>query len=189
MKLRITLLAVLVTVSTVAFGQKSKKEVNWDDLDALVEAQEFRIESDWARAQGDGAINAIAGSGLQQPGSSGNRFNLINNFNFFEMKGETVAAYLPYYGRRQFGNGHYSENQSIEFDAVPRNLSIEKNEKKKRYEISFIVDQETENFQVHIQLYPSMKSHITVNSNQRFVIHYDGKVGERPDGEGDAEGK
>ena len=180
MKLRITLLAVIVAVGTVAFGQKSKKEVSWGALDALVEAQEFRIESDWARAQGDGSINAIAESGLQQPGSSGNRFNLINNFNSLEMRGETVAAHLPYFGRRQFGNGHYTENQSIEFDGEPRNFSVKKNEKKKRYEISFMVDKETETYQIHIQLYPSMKSLVTVNSNQRFVIHYDGKVGELP---------
>ena len=183
MKLRITLLAVLVAFGTIAFGQKSKKEARWDKLDALIEAQEFRIESDWARAQGDPAVNAIAESGLQQPGSSGNRFNLINNFNFFEMRGETVAAYLPYFGSRQFSNGHYTENQAIEFDGVPRKFSIEKNEKKKRYDISFFIDKETETFQINMQLYPSMKSQITVNSNQRFVIRYDGKVGELPEAE------
>ena len=189
MKLRITLLAMVVAVGTVAFGQKSKKEVNWDKLDALVEAQEFRIESDWARAQGDGSVNAIAESGLQQPGSSGNRFNLINNFNFLDMRGETVAAYLPYFGRRQFTNGHYTENQAIEFDGVPRKFSIEKNEKKKRYDIRFFIDKDTETYQMHIQLYTNMKSLITVNSNQRFVIKYDGKVGELREEEDDAEGK
>ena len=181
MKMRMTLLAVVVAIGTVAFGQKSKKEVNWDAIDALVEAKEFRIESDWARAQGDASVNAIARSGLQQPGSSGNRFNLIGNFNFVEMRGDTVTAYLPYFGRRQFSNGHYTENQSIEFDAAPRDFTVEKNEKKKRYEISFFVDNGTETFQIHMQLYHNLRSTVTVNSNQRFVIHYDGKIAELPE--------
>ncbi len=145
-------------------------------LDRLVEAGELRIESNWARPQATTATNAIAGSNLQAPGSSGNRINLIGNFNYFEMKGDSVMAYLPYYGERQFGNGHYSGDTAIEFKGLARDQTVEKNEKKGYYKISFKTDRDTETFQVNIKLFPSLKSMMTINSNQRFVINYEGKV-------------
>ncbi len=176
----------ILVASFTTFSQKTdSKTLN---LDEIINGQEFRIESSWARAQAGNGVNAIANNNLQQVGSSGNRFNLVGNFNYLEMRGETVAAYLPYFGERQFGNGHYAGSQTIEFDGVPRELTIEKNEKKKRYEIRFEIDQDTETFQVHIELYESLKSKITVNSNQRFIIRYDGKVSEIPEKE-EAEGK
>ena len=189
MKLKIILLASIVAVGSMAYSQKSKKEESWEKLDAFVESKEFRIESTWARPQASTSVNAIAGSNLQPTGSAGNRFNLIGNFNFLEMEGDSVAAYLPYYGELQAGSSHYpSGNTAIEFKGIPRNLTIEKNEKKKKYEVKFDVDRDTETFQIHIDLYTSLKSQITVNSNQRFVIRYDGDVKRLPANE-EAEGK
>lgn len=188
MKKKVLLLVMAISLGMVTYSQKAKAEKNWEKLDQLVEGKEFRIESTWARAMGDVSVNAIASSGLQQQGGSGNRFNLIGNFNYIEMRGEKLSAYLPFFGRRQFGNGHYADGGAIEFDGVPREFTIEKNEKKKRYDIYFVIDNETETFQVNMQLYTSLKSLVTVNSNQRFIIRYDGEVGELPV-KGDVEGK
>ena len=157
-------------------AQESKKSTKWDQLDALIEAKAFRIESSWARAQANSSVHAINSGELQRLGNSGNRFNLVGNFNFLEMREDSVAAYLPYFGERQFGNTPYADNTAIEFDGVPRELSIEKNEKKKRYELRFVIDEENETFQVHIQFYRNMKSQITINSNQRFIIRYEGSL-------------
>lgn len=180
MKLKLFLLVFFGLLGGIAIAQESEKEGREKSLETIVEGKEFRIESTWARAQGGTGVNAIAEAGLQQPGSSGNRFNLIGNFNYLEMKGDSVAAYLPYFGEQQFGNGHYSDQTAIEFEGIPRKLSIEKNEKKKRYDVSFEIDRDLETFQVNIQLYHNLKSQITVNSNQRFVIRYDGRVMELP---------
>ena len=127
MKQKIILLTILLASATIAFGQKSKKEVNWSEIDALVGGKKFRIESTWARAQGSTGVNAIAGSGLQQAGGSGNRFNLIGNFNYLEMHQDSVSAYLPYFGEKQFGNGHYSGTNAIEFKGIPKKLSKKTN--------------------------------------------------------------
>lgn len=162
------------TILFIGFTLSAQKDHK--TFDKLVDSKMFRIESDWARAQATTGTNAIAGTNLQAAGSTGNRYNLIGNFNYFEMKADSVMAYLPYYGERQFGNGHYSGDTAIEFEGIPRELVIEKNEKKGYYHISFLADKDTETFQVNIKLYPSMKSHMTVNSNQRFVINYEGKL-------------
>ena len=123
-----TFLYVAALFFVVGFTLNAQKDSK--ALDELVESRAFRIESDWARAQATRATNAIAGSNLQAPGSSGNRYNLIGNFNYFEMKGDSVMAYLPYYGERQFGNGHYSGDTAIEFKGISRELKVDKNEKK-----------------------------------------------------------
>jgi hypothetical protein len=168
--------AILYTAAILFVGFTLNAQKDDKALDKLVESKMFRIESTWARPQATTATNAIAGSNLQAPGSSGNSINLIGNFNYFEMKADSVKAYLPYYGERQFGNGHYSGSTAIEFNGIPRELEIEKNEKKGYYHISFLADKDTETLQLNIKLYPSMKSLMTVNSNQRMVINYEGKL-------------
>ena len=175
---KIAFLLLFLSMGFVVVAQKNKDKKENTALQELVDSQQFRIESAWARPQGGSAVNAIAAAKLQPPGSSGNRISLIGNFNFLELDGDQVSAYLPYYGERQISGDHYSGKQAIEFDGEARELIIEKNEKKKSYDISFDVDNGTETFQVNIQLFKSMKSLLTVNSNQRFVIRYDGKVGE-----------
>jgi hypothetical protein len=163
--------AAIFLTGAMLHAQKDSK-----GFDKLVTSKEFRIESNWARAQATTGTNAIANSNLKPPGSSGNRYNLIGNFNYFEMKADSVMAYLPYYGERQFGNGHYSGDTAIEFKTIPRELVVEKNEKKGYYAISFKADQGSETFQVNLKLFPSLKSIMTINSNQRFVINYEGKL-------------
>ena len=172
-------LALLILFLSLGLGltaQKSKDQKKSETLDELVTSKQFQIESQWARPQGGTTINSLAASNLQPPGSSGNRINLIGNYNFLQMDGETISVILPYFGERQVGGDHYSGNTGIEFEGTPRNLVIERNEKKKSYEISFDIDKGTETFQVNIELFKNMKSNITINSNQRFVIRYDGKV-------------
>ncbi|MEN8788124.1 MAG: DUF4251 domain-containing protein [Flavobacteriaceae bacterium] len=164
----------IAVIFLAGFALQAQKDTK--ALDEFVNSKEFRIESTWARPQATSATNAIAGSNLQAPGSSGNRINLIGNFNYFEMKGDSVSAYLPYYGERQFGNGHYSGDTAIEIKTIPRELVVEKNEKKGYYTISFMADQGTETFQVNLKLFPNLKSLMTINSNQRFVINYEGKL-------------
>lgn len=177
---KIAFLLLFLSFGFVVVAQKSKDKKENKVLQELVDTQQFRIESKWARPQGGSAVNAIASANLQPPGSSGNRISLIGNFNYLEMDGNEVSAYLPYYGEKQIAGDHYSGKQAIEFEGEARDLVIEKNEKKNSYDINFDVDNGTETFQVNIQLYRSMKSLVTVNSNQRFVIRYDGKVGELP---------
>ena len=177
---KLAFLIMFLSLGLVLSAQKSKEQKS-QLLDELVASKQFRIESQWARPQGGSSINSLSASNLRPPGSSGNRINLIGNYNFLEMDGETVSAILPYFGERQVAGDHYSGNSGIEFEGTPRNLVIEKNEKKKSYEIAFDIDNNTETFQVNIQLYRNLKSNVTINSNQRFVIRYDGKVMELPE--------
>ena len=147
------------------------------EVDRLVESKSFRIESDWAQPLVTNSITQVSNAGLLPPGSTAGRINLIGNSNYLQMEGDSVAAYLPYYGERQAGGG-YGANSAIQFRGVPKGLDIKKDPKTLGYRMNFDIREKGENYAVSIQLFPNLRSHITVTSSQRFVISYDGKVGE-----------
>lgn len=145
------------------------------ELDRMVDNKAFRIESDWAQPLLTNSMARIGG--LLPPGSTAGRINLIGNSNYLQMEGDSVAAYLPYYGERQAGGG-YGANGAIQFNGIPKGLEINKDTKTQGYRMNFDISEKGENYKVTVQLYPNLKSHITINSSQRFFIRYDGKVKE-----------
>jgi hypothetical protein len=148
-------------------------------LDQLVEQKSFQIVSEWAQPMNTNAMNSIASSGLLLPGNSGSNISLIANPNYLKMMGDSVAAYLPYFGERQLSGG-YSIANAIEFKGIPDKLEISQNSKKKTYTIGFTIKEKSEVYQVTITLFNSLASHITINSTQRNFIRYLGKVSELP---------
>ncbi len=145
-------------------------------LDSLMVQNNFIIEADWASPQLTASMASIANSGLLGIGNNANNINLIGNPNFLKVQGDTISAYLPYFGERQMGGG-YGTSSAIEFKGIPDNLKIEKDNKKQLYRIRFnIQGDKTETYNVVIDLYPNKTSFINVNSSQRFPIRYQGNV-------------
>ncbi|WP_157983135.1 DUF4251 domain-containing protein [Psychroflexus aestuariivivens] len=144
-------------------------------LTNLVESKSFEIESNWARPSSTTSMNYIAQSGLLGNGSSVSRIDLIGNANYLKFEGDSVSADLPYYGERQSGGG-YNSDQSITFEGEPKDLVIEKNEKKNFYNIEFSISNGTESFQVSIKIFPNLKTDIFVNSSHRLGINYGGRA-------------
>ena len=148
-------------------------------LEQMVKQKSFQIVSEWAQPMNTNAMNRIAGSGLLLPGNSGSNISLIANPNYLKMMGDSVAAYLPYFGERQLSGG-YGVANAIEFKGLPDKLKTAWNSKKETYTISFTIKEKSEVFQVTITLFNSLASHITINSSQRNFIRYIGKVSELP---------
>lgn len=148
-------------------------------LEQLVEQKSFQIVSEWAQPMNTNAMNSIASSGLLLPGNSGSNISLIANPNYLKMMGDSVAAYLPYFGERQLSGG-YGIGSAIEFKGHPDKLEISQNSKKKTHTIGFTIKEKSEVYQVTITLFNSLTSHIVINSSQRNFIRYIGKVSELP---------
>lgn len=171
----------LVSMIFVLFGCASSKnatQAEIDNLNALVESKTFEIEAEWAEPQATNAMTQIANAGMLPTGSNAGNINLIGNSNFFRMKKDTVAAYLPYFGERQMGGSYGGRDIGIEFEGVPENLVISE-DKENSYKISFKIKDKnttTENYNVIVRLYPSLSSTIYVNSSQKNSIRYRGKV-------------
>jgi len=148
-------------------------------LEQLVEQKSFQIVSEWAQPMNTNAMNSIASSGLLLPGNSGSNISLIANPNYLKMMGDTIAAYLPFFGERQLTAG-YGVGNAIEFNGIPDKLEISQNSKKKTYTLLFTIKEKSEVYQVTVTLFNSLASHITINSSQRNFIRYVGKVSELP---------
>ncbi len=179
MKMRIFLAAFAIMALTI--GCKSTgsaiSQADIDALDAMIENKTFEVRADWAQPLGTTSMNSIAAAGLLPPGSAINRINLQGTSNYFRMQGDKVTANLPYYGEVQMG-GTYGRATGVEFDGVPTDLKITKDEKKQSYRVRFNIRNKTETFQVNAELFPNFTSALTVNSSQRFVIRYSGTVAE-----------
>ena len=146
-------------------------------LENLVSQKSFIVESEWAQPSTNNAMNSVANSGLFLPGNSGSNINLTGNPNYLKVQGDTVSAYLPYFGVQQVTAG-YGTGSAIAFNGIPENWKTARNVKKNSYDVTFTIRQDTEVFQVSLTLYPNLTSHLHINSAQRNFIKYLGKVSE-----------
>lgn len=156
----------------------TSREASSEDLarlDDMIQDQYFEIEAQWAMPLATNAMNQIAISGLLPPGDSASQINIQGNSDYFKFEGDTVTADLAYFGERQMGGG-YNRNTGIEFKGVPNDLEITNDKEKQHYIINFNIDDDTENYQVSLRLYPNLNALIYVNSTQRNSISYRGNL-------------
>ncbi|WP_299010206.1 DUF4251 domain-containing protein [uncultured Tenacibaculum sp.] len=168
----------IVFVLLSCASSKNVTQAEIDNLKALIESKTFEIESEWAEPQATFAMTQIANAGMLPSGSSAGNINLIGNANFFKMKNDTVAAYLPYFGERQAGGSYGGTDIGIEFEGVPKDLVVSE-DKENSYKISFKIKDKnttTESYNVIVRVYPSLSSTIYVNSTQKNSIRYRGKL-------------
>ena len=145
-------------------------------LDQWVSEKDFEITSEWAIPMLTNSMTQISSAGLFPPGSTANRINITGNNNYLKVNGMEVEASLPYFGERQVGGGYGNTNTGIEFIGRAEQYESIKDEEKLRHQINFRIKNNTEVFDVAITLYPNLKSEIIVNSSQRLVIRYEGRV-------------
>lgn len=179
MKLKFKHLMVLMVGITIGCGSSSRtvsSQAQLNQLHELVSSKSFQIQSDWAMPLMTNSMNSISNAGLLPIGSSGSQINLIGNSNFLKVEGDTITAYLPYFGERQMGGGYSNNDNAIQFKGIPENYEVTEDEKTGSKEISFNIANRTESFKVFITLSPNLSSTINVNSTERFSIRYRGDV-------------
>ena len=179
MKLNYKHVVVLIVGITISCGSSSKtvpSQGQRRQLEELVTSRSFQIHSEWAMPLMTNSMNSISNAGLLPIGSTGNMISLIGNTNFLKMEGDTISAYLPYFGERQMGGGYSNDDNAIQFKGIPKNYEISEDKKTGSKEISFNINNRTESFRVFITLSPNLTSNINVNSTKRFTIRYRGEV-------------
>lgn len=144
-------------------------------VDEMVANEQFVFDTEWVRPMATRAINSVMQSGLMPPGSSAAQINITGSGYFFKMEGDSVSASLPYFGERQMGGG-YDADSGIEFNGVPKDLKIEKEETKLKYTITFNISKQTETYRCRLELFPNQTGTLLINSSHRFTIRYEGKV-------------
>lgn len=145
-------------------------------LDEMVDQKSFEIVSEWAMPLMTNSLNSIGNAGFFPPGSAGSRITLIGNPNYLRVRGDSVSAHLPYYGERQMGGGYNNRTTAIKFKGIPKDFEITKDDKDQSYAVHFEINDQSENYNINLKLFPNLKGSISVNSSQRFQIRYSGDI-------------
>ncbi|AUP77383.1 DUF4251 domain-containing protein [Flavivirga eckloniae] len=168
-----------IGIIIMTYSCKSSKTVatqaEIDFLSTTVKNKKFNIESIWAYPQVTNAMQQVLNSGLLQPGSTANAISLIGNDNFLTINGDSISSFLPYFGERQMQIAYNGGDSAIQFKGIVENYEAVQN-KDNSYAITFQARSNSESFQVYIKLFPSLKTHMTLNGNSRFSISYSGSL-------------
>jgi len=178
--MRTNVLVIIAVSSILMLGCRSSAINNdatkIDHLNKLISDRSYEINADWAFPLMTQGLTSLADSGLFMPGSNANRIDLMGNFNFLKVIGDSVAVSLPYFGERRMGGGYGTIDNGINFSGIPNKYSVEWDEKKNRYQIKMEVIQKTETLEFNISVFPSLKADINVNSTHRTSISFTGDL-------------
>lgn len=177
MKKYILLFGVLCILLACASSNKAT-QAEIDRLQAILNNKSFEIESEWAQPQATYAMTQLANAGMLPIGSDAGNINLVGNANYFRVKGDSISAFLPYFGERQSGGGYGSTSGGIEFEGLPNNYTVDA-AKNDSYVLKFSIrDKNTtsENYNVIVRVFPNLSSTIFVNSSQKRSIRYRGRI-------------
>lgn len=158
----LVLLFTALSFSNTTAQEKSKKQLKEEQklekqkqIDLLVNSKEFIFETTRVMPQ------------------SGRSINLTTNY-IAEFHPELIKADLPFFGRGYSGIGYGGNDAGIKFDGKPTVYSIEK--KKKNYVIKADVRGESDSYSIMLLVYFEGSATLSVNSNNRSSISYDGDI-------------
>ncbi len=177
MKTLHVLVSSLLLVLMASCGTTSKvSSEEMQQIEDMVHNRAFEFVAEWAMPLATNSLTQISNVGLLPPGSNINQINLLGNSNFIKIEGDSVSAYLSYYGERQMGGQYGAVDTGITFNGVPRDFNVVRNDKKNSYSIKFDINDGAEAYQVNMTLFPDLAGSVVINSNQRFSIRYQGRA-------------
>ncbi|NDV14941.1 DUF4251 domain-containing protein [Muricauda sp. TY007] len=180
MKFIVKIGAYIVLLVSIACAS-SKNQATPEEiaaLDRMISDQQFKIEANWAQPMASQGLNSIANAGLLPFGSTASRIDISGTGGYLRMVGDSVKADLPFFGERQMGGYYHPDKAGIKFEGIPKDLSFSSNKKDTGKTMRFTISQESENFQVIAQLYPSGQARLAVSSSHRTNIWYQGHLSE-----------
>ncbi|MDQ6470765.1 DUF4251 domain-containing protein [Flavobacterium sp. LHD-80] len=156
------LLAFSCLFTLPAFAQeKSKKELKAEqelkkqkEIEALIDSKNFAFEAQKATPQG------------------GRLLNLDYNTYFLKFNEANTTCDLPFFGRAY--NVAYGGDGGIKFEGVPENTRIEKS--KKKIIVRSTVKGKNDVYDLLLTVFFNGDASLSVNSNNRAPISYDGVV-------------
>ncbi len=157
---------LVLSLSFLLFGLNSCSSTKeplssetWAQMENVIASKNFRFD---AR--------------LAEPiGSRVSRIDLQGYNAFMKLQGEDLQMELPYFGTRQvaqMGGG----SQGIRFEGTATDVRTGRNEKNNHYNLDFKARHQSESFQCNLRVYSGMRAVLTINSNQRNSIRYEGQV-------------
>lgn len=171
-----TICGLFFLIASCSSSKQVYSDKEMESLHTLVKSRSFEIRSNWTYPLPSNSLNSIANAGLFPPGNNANQISLIGNTNFLRIKGDSIKAQLPYYGERQISSNYGGTDTGILLDGLVKDLTLDFNENKNRYELRFQANQDIENYQIAINIFANKQASININSTHRTNIAYRGDI-------------
>ena len=152
---------------------------DYRNLQDFVALKSLVIVSSSAMPFASVAFSRVANSNILGPGNNANNIDITSNSNKLTIKGDSIRAYLPYFGEQNFGGSYGGNHTGIEFNDIPKDYQVIHDDKKHTVDIHFKIDDQYRNsdhYDIMITLYPNNRSTIRVQSTSRTSIEYTGRV-------------
>ena len=150
-----------ISNNTIAQSKKElKKEQQKEDYQKtkdFIDNEDFVFEADWATSYKGKRIN-IAGDG----------YTLI-------IKRDGSIAYLPFYGRAYSGTS-YGGDGGIKFEVEGVSYDTQHNDKKTKTKIKYEIKHKSENYDIYLTVYSNGNANLSISSNNRSNMTYNGKI-------------
>lgn len=163
MKKKLSVLLFLASVFSfsVSAQEKTKKELKQEreqkkqnEIKALIDSQNFVFEAQKVTPQG------------------GRLINLDYNTYFLKFKADSTTCDLPFFGRGY--NVGYGTDGGIKFEGKPENIRVET--KKNNTTLKATVRGKSDVYDLMFSIYYNGSTTLSVNSNNRAPINYDGII-------------
>lgn len=150
-------MAIFCTVFSPLLAQKTKKkDEQFKEIKALIESGRYEFRVQTVLPMGARTVN---------PSSTYT----------MEANDSTFTAYLPYFGRVY--QPTFGGSGGINFNGAPENFELSLNEKKRMVHVKFrIQGEEQEKYDVSLSVGSSGFASMTINSQKRQTISYNGIV-------------
>ncbi|TNF73477.1 MAG: DUF4251 domain-containing protein [Bacteroidetes bacterium] len=156
----LSLILLILGLNSCSSTKEPLSSETWAQMENVVNSKNFRFDALLAEPIG---------------GSRVSRIDLTGYNAFMKFQGDDLQMELPYFGQRQvaqMGGG----SQGIRFEGTATDVRTARNEKNNHYNLDFRVRSQSESFQCNLRVYSGMRSVLTVNSNQRNSIRYEGQI-------------
>ena len=168
--------AVVLSISSCSVT-KTGTDAEYAAMKERIQSGNIKILVDAAYPMNTAASQQVLNSVLRGTGDTANRIDLSGDGYYIEMGPRRVMANLPFYGERRQGGGYNNINESgIQFDAIPKDYDLELKEDRYEYNVNFLAENGTENFDTEVILFANGNAVIYINSNNRTRIEYRGTV-------------
>lgn len=162
MKKSIFLILIGILLSFTISAQ-SKKELKkekalkeYQEMKTLIESGEFDFQADWATT------------------TQGRRISLASNANFLKFRNDSLDIYLPYFGSSSSGGAAMTSDGGIVYSGPKSKFKTSFNDKKQKIIIDFSASDKNDTYEFNMSVFRGGNTLITVNSNFRTTIKYDG---------------
>jgi hypothetical protein len=161
-------------------GTKSVEEIalknrQFGELKELVASNSYAIDVKTAHPMQTYAVTQVTNSLMRNTGNNAGRIDVAGNYiNVLE---DRVEGGLAYYGEVRIANTLDPRDNGIVFSGEPLSYEVFEDDKKQTLKVEFeIKGNSMELFSIIMELYPSKRASIMVNSPNRNSIRYEGNL-------------